>query len=212
MSMRQELQVHLEGEFKSAAPAEPLSTQAPGGMPFPADIDEESKDNSRPSLLTRMRDHKRYMDRNLRHFHPSSPLRLLKQKENFLTELRAQIKGAEGGELLFRSELLELFNVLSTDGMRGEFGYMHISMKSNAAIRFRLFFKQNRNPGEANFWHTKAYQQAVGLIKTAYLIADDNIKADDVIKKAQEARLLDYVRGNASAHSAQTSTRRAFGG
>lgn len=69
--------------------------------------------------------------------------------------------------------------------------------------RFRLFLKSRSN-GETNFWHTKSYQQAVKMLKEAYLKSGQEVSQS----REQEAALIDYKRGNAMLHFKKTSTRR----
>lgn len=103
---------------------------------------------------------------------------------------------------LTKEMILDCFDELKKK--EGLYKALH-EQKNPGFDRFRLFFKRNVNAGESYFWHTKSYQQAVKLLKEAYVkispaVSDANI--------ARENAFIDYVRGNAPVHHRKTSTRK----
>jgi hypothetical protein len=104
-----------------------------------------------------------------------------------------------------RATILDLFKELKEK--EGYFKFIH-HQNNPRWDRFRLFFKSNRNgPEEANFWHTKPFQAAVKTLKEAYLDKPDDLGPG---REEEERHFIDYVRGNAPLHYAETDTRRKF--
>lgn len=125
-------------------------------------------------------------------------IKLLKShKKILLEELSSEAKNAD------RNKILDLFaEVKKRDGK-----YKNLHLLSNPKWdHFRLGFMSKRN-GE-NFWHTDSYQQAVGLLKNAYINSATTVAND---RKGEADQLIDYIRGNKPIHIGKTATRKKMG-
>lgn len=121
-------------------------------------------------------------------------------KASFLTDLALKLSNPA----LSRADILDLFAQIKTKD--GNYRLIH-EQRHPSWDRFRLFFKSSvAGQNEANFWHTATYQQAVKLLKQAYVARGAGDQSEHA--RQQEAHcFIDYVRGNSPFHYTVTSTR-----
>lgn len=118
-----------------------------------------------------------------------------------LERLPSLMKGAS------RSDVLDIFKAL--EDVNGEFSWIH-QQRHPTFDRLRMFFGgHSKNVGEETRWHTHTYQQAVKILKEAYLKAPE---LPDEDRALEEARFIDYRRGNTPKLFSikKTSTRKAL--
>jgi ankyrin repeat protein len=125
-----------------------------------------------------------------------------KGKDFFIQTLLPALLKKTNADCISRSKILDLFKQIKD--LNGKYAFIH-KQKNPIWDTVRLFFKSNHKlQDNPNFWHTATYQQAVKLLKEAYIIATDDIKED----RQESEKFIDYVRGNAPLHRHFTTTRK----
>jgi len=122
------------------------------------------------------------------------------QKMVFLENLRNYLSAHQ--EQHDREDLLDLFRELRN--RQGQFAFIH-DQKNPKRDWFCLLFKPKRNSsGEAHFWHTTTYKNAIELLIETYLLLNDNLH----LTRAEEERcLLNYFQNNSLSYSKHPSRR-----